>query len=87
MLRTLCVSAKKMSCFGSTHTYKGQDYTKLKKEAQQKGTLFIDLEFPPDDRSLFYSQGKLADVVWKRPKVMCEDFVMLFIKSILGASL
>lgn len=70
MLRTLCVSAKKMSCFGSTHTYKGQDYTKLKKEAQQKGTLFIDLEFPPDDRSLFYSQGKLADVVWKRPKVM-----------------
>lgn len=62
-----------MSCFGSTHTFKGQDYSKLKREAQQKGNLFIDLEFPPDDRSLFFSQGKLADVVWKRPKQICEN--------------
>ncbi|XP_048745136.2 calpain-5-like isoform X2 [Ostrea edulis] len=62
-----------MSCFGSIQSYKGQQYDKLKKEAKQKGNLFIDLEFPPDDRSLFYSQGKLADVVWKRPKQICEN--------------
>ena len=49
--------------------YKGQDYNKLKKEAKAKGNLYIDLEFPPDDRSLFHSAGKLAGVVWKRPKV------------------
>jgi hypothetical protein len=60
---------REMFCFGSIKAYKGQQYDKLKKEAKQKGNLFIDLEFPPDDRSLFYSQGKLADVVWKRPKV------------------
>ena len=59
-----------MSCFGSIQSYKGQNYSKLKKEAKQKGNLFIDLEFPPDDRSLFYTDAKLAGVVWKRPKVL-----------------
>jgi len=58
-----------MSCFGSMKRYKGQSYEKLKKEAKSKGNLFIDMEFPPDDRSLFYTSGKLAGVVWKRPKV------------------
>ncbi|XP_061192962.1 calpain-5-like [Saccostrea echinata] len=62
-----------MPCFGSVQTYKGQNYEKLKKEAKDKGALFIDLEFPPDDRSLFYSQAKLANVIWKRPKQICEN--------------
>ena len=58
-----------MGWFSSVKPYKGQDYYKLKKEAKAKGNLFIDTEFPPDDKSLFYSQGKMANVVWKRPKV------------------
>jgi hypothetical protein len=59
-----------MPLFSSTRTFKGQNYSKLKDECRKKGNLFIDTEFPPDDRSVFYSQGKMADVVWKRPKVM-----------------
>ncbi|KAK3094770.1 hypothetical protein FSP39_005995 [Pinctada imbricata] len=62
-----------MGWFSSIKPYKGQDYDKLKKEAKTKGHLFIDTEFPPDDRSLFYSQGKMANVVWKRPKQICDS--------------
>lgn len=58
-----------MPFFSSVRAYKGQNYAKLKKECQTKGSLFIDLEFPPDDRSVFHTKGKLAGVVWKRPKV------------------
>lgn len=62
-----------LPCFSAMKKYKNQDYPKLKRECKSKGNLFIDLEFPPDDRSLFYSRGKLADVVWKRPKQICDD--------------
>ena len=54
---------------GSVKQYKNQDYQALKKESQTKGTLFIDTEFPPDDRSLSSTPGKFGNVVWKRPKV------------------
>ncbi|KAL3848425.1 hypothetical protein ACJMK2_019283 [Sinanodonta woodiana] len=63
-----------MPLFGSNVTpYKGQVYEKLKKECQQQNRLFYDTEFPPEDRSLFYSSGKLAGVVWKRPKQICSN--------------
>lgn len=59
-----------MPLFGSgVAPFKGQDYAKLKKDCKAKGTLFYDPEFPPEDKSLFYSSGKLTGVVWKRPKV------------------
>ena len=55
--------------FDSVKKYKNQDYETLKKECVTKGTLFIDPEFPPDDRSLSSTPGKFGNVVWKRPKV------------------
>ena len=63
--------------FDSTKKYKNQDYQGLKKESQTKGTLFIDPEFPPDDRSLSSTPGKFGNVVWKRPKVRVSFMVMV----------
>ncbi|XP_074657458.1 calpain-5-like [Tubulanus polymorphus] len=54
--------------FESPRPFKAQEFHKLKKQSQESGHLFIDSEFPPDDKSLFYTKGKLAGVVWKRPK-------------------
>jgi len=72
----------RMPFFSSTRTFKGQNYSKLKDDCRKKGNLFIDTEFPPDDRSVFYSQGKMANVVWKRPKVMkhtdLKDFIRIY---------
>ncbi|KAL5005458.1 hypothetical protein ScPMuIL_018914 [Solemya velum] len=62
-----------MGFFSSVKKYKNQDYSKLKKESQSRGHLFIDPEFPPDDKSLFYTPGKVGQVVWKRPKDICTD--------------
>ncbi|KAK7443283.1 hypothetical protein BaRGS_00040463 [Batillaria attramentaria] len=59
--------------FDSTKKYKNQDYQTLKKECKTKGTLFIDTEFPPDDRSLSSTPGKFGNVVWKRPKQICDN--------------
>ncbi|ESP04935.1 hypothetical protein LOTGIDRAFT_205978 [Lottia gigantea] len=59
--------------FGKVTKYKNQDYDTLKKESKEKQTLFIDNEFPPDDRSLFYTPNKIPGVVWKRPKQICEN--------------
>ncbi|KAK6194889.1 hypothetical protein SNE40_000425 [Patella caerulea] len=59
--------------FGSVVKYKNQDYDALKKESKEKGTLFIDTEFPPDDRSLFFTPNKMQGVVWKRPKQICDN--------------
>ncbi|KAL8625593.1 hypothetical protein ACOMHN_014681 [Nucella lapillus] len=53
--------------------YKNQDYSALKKDAQTKGALFIDSEFPPDDRSLSSTPGKFGNIVWKRPKQICDN--------------
>lgn len=49
--------------------FKNQDYDKLKKECKAKGNYFVDPEFPAQDKSLFYTSGKLTGVTWKRPKV------------------
>ncbi|VDI00204.1 calpain-5 [Mytilus galloprovincialis] len=63
----------KLPFLSSTRKHKGQDYDKLKSDCRSKGNLFIDTEFPPDDRSVFHTQGKLAGVVWKRPKQICDN--------------
>lgn len=63
-----------MPLFGSgVVPFKGQDYSKLKADCKSKGNLFYDTEFPPEDKSLFYTSGKLTGVVWKRPKQICES--------------
>lgn len=48
--------------------YKGQKYSALKKDCVKKGNLFIDPEFPPNNKSLFFSKVDSA-IEWKRPKV------------------
>ena len=58
-----------MGLFDTIKSYKDQNYAALKKECVEKGALFIDPEFPPDDRSLFFTKDKIRGVVWKRPKV------------------
>jgi hypothetical protein len=70
--------------FDSPRPFKGQEFSKLKKQAQESDHLFIDTEFPPDDKSLFYSKGKLAGVIWKRPKVYflclcCNKVTLAFV--------
>ncbi|XP_013401269.1 calpain-5 isoform X3 [Lingula anatina] len=62
-----------MGLFSSPTPYHGQVYSDLRKQAQTSGHPFIDTDFPPDDKSLFYTKGKLAGVEWKRPKDICEN--------------
>ncbi|XP_076435839.1 calpain-5-like [Babylonia areolata] len=59
-----------MGLFDTVAKFKGQDYKALKKEAKVRGRLFVDPEFPPEDRSLSATPGKHGNVVWKRPKEM-----------------
>ncbi|KAH3807551.1 hypothetical protein DPMN_135896, partial [Dreissena polymorpha] len=53
--------------------YKNQDYYSLKKQCQKSGNHFVDPEFPAQDKSLFFSSGKLTGVTWKRPKDICSN--------------
>lgn len=48
--------------------FKGQKYGKLKKSLLKSGELFMDPEFPANNKSLFYSRVD-SEVVWKRPNV------------------
>ena len=56
----------KMS-FGTEH-FRGQKYSKLKKDFLKKGELFVDPEFPANNKSLFFSKVD-NDIEWKRPNV------------------
>ena len=58
-----------LGLFDSPVKFKNQDYHDLKKQAQESGHPFIDLEFPPDAKALFYSGGAATGIEWKRPKV------------------
>ena len=58
-----------MGLFSQPTPFNGQVYSELRKQAQQSGELFVDKEFPPEEKSLFKSGGKLAGIEWKRPKV------------------
>ena len=48
--------------------YKGQKYDKLRKDLLKSGQLFTDPEFPPAQKSLFYTRTD-EEIVWKRPTV------------------
>ncbi|KAK2149572.1 hypothetical protein LSH36_446g02083 [Paralvinella palmiformis] len=50
---------------------KGQKYGALKKDCLKRGELFKDPEFPPNNKSLFYSKQD-RDIEWKRPKELCK---------------
>ena len=60
-----------------------QDYDAIRKTCKASGNLFEDQEFPAQDKSLFYSSGKLTGVDWKRPKV---STVMLYINGRKGTA-
>ena len=62
-----------MGLFDSVKKFKDQNYESLKKESKGKGTLFVDPEFPPDDRSLSTTPEKFGRVVWRRPQVPCSN--------------
>ena len=62
-----------MGLFDSVKKFKDQNYESLKKESKGKGTLFVDPEFPPDDRSLSTTPETFGRVVWKRPQVPCSN--------------
>uniref|UniRef100_A0A0N4Z0X0 Calpain catalytic domain-containing protein n=1 Tax=Parastrongyloides trichosuri TaxID=131310 RepID=A0A0N4Z0X0_PARTI len=47
--------------------FKNQNYEKIKKECINKGCLFVDIEFPPTNASLFLDEKINSDIVWKRP--------------------
>ena len=49
--------------------FKDQDYNELKEDCRKSGCLFEDPAFPPDDRSLFFSQPSPRRFTWKRPGV------------------
>uniref|UniRef100_A0A8C4Y9G0 Calpain 9 n=1 Tax=Gopherus evgoodei TaxID=1825980 RepID=A0A8C4Y9G0_9SAUR len=51
----------------ATHS-SGQTYEELKRQCQQKGTLFEDCDFPANISSLFYSEKPPIPFVWKRPR-------------------
>ncbi|KAK2167765.1 hypothetical protein LSH36_24g05011 [Paralvinella palmiformis] len=62
-----------MGIFSHPTPYNSQVYSELRKQAQQSGELFVDKEFPAEEKSLFKSGGKLAGIEWKRPKDICSD--------------
>lgn len=57
--------------FNSAEPFKGQKFDSLKKDCIKKGTLFVDPEFPPNNKSIFYSKVD-REIEWKRPKELCK---------------
>jgi len=54
-----------------TESFKGQKYDKIRKDLLKADKLFTDPEFPPAQKSLFFSKTD-AEIVWKRPTVSGE---------------
>lgn len=55
--------------FSSVKAFEGQQYSVLKKQCLQSGTLFEDPLFLAVDDSLFYQGNRIGRVHWKRPGV------------------
>lgn len=62
------------SMFSSIKGFEGQQYSALKSQCQQNGSLFEDPLFAPTDESLFYQGNRIGRVHWKRPKVSVLPF-------------
>ena len=68
-----------LGVFSSPKDYRGQNYSALRKEAQNSGSLFVDPLFPANDKALSPTPGKFPNIQWKRPKVrnfniICRSF-------------
>ncbi|XP_008500619.2 calpain-9 [Calypte anna] len=55
-----------------THS-SGKVYEELKEECLSKGILFQDIDFPPCNSSLFFSEKPPVPFVWKRPMEIVKD--------------
>ncbi|XP_054649434.1 calpain-5a isoform X2 [Dunckerocampus dactyliophorus] len=53
--------------------YDGQTFASLRMNALQNGRLFKDPRFPASDKSLFYQNNRIGDVIWKRPQELCDN--------------
>ncbi|KAL8568330.1 hypothetical protein ACOMHN_040903 [Nucella lapillus] len=51
--------------------FRNQEYNSLRKDCLKKGQLFEDVEFPANNKSLFYSKVD-NDIEWMRPKELCK---------------
>ena len=50
--------------------YRNQRFSKLKAQCEKDERLFVDPEFPPETKSLYFSRATPPEPVeWKRPKV------------------
>lgn len=54
------------------HYFKNQRYSKLKSQCEKEERLFEDPEFPANDKSIFFSHAPQEQIVWRRPKDICE---------------
>lgn len=52
--------------------FKNQRYSKLKSQCEKDERLFEDSEFPANDKSIFFSRAPPEQIVWRRPKDICE---------------
>ncbi len=51
----------------------GQDFEKLRQECLDRGELFTDPEFPPDDQSLYFSDKIPYAFEWKRASELVDN--------------
>ncbi|XP_055873006.1 calpain-5-like isoform X2 [Biomphalaria glabrata] len=51
--------------------FRSQNYSKIKKSCLEKGVLFEDVEFPANEKSLYFDKVD-PDILWKRPKELCK---------------
>ncbi|XP_063867203.1 calpain-5-like isoform X3 [Scylla paramamosain] len=69
-----------MGLFTTTKKFRGQNYSRLKKECLNRGEKFSDPKFPPHDSTLYYSKQPPGVITWKRPHEIV-DKPQLFIEG------
>lgn len=64
--------------------FRNQRFSKLKAQCERDQRLFVDPEFPPETKSLFFSRATPPEPVeWKRPKVI---FVFMILSKNFASS-
>ncbi|XP_057695891.1 calpain-5-like isoform X1 [Corythoichthys intestinalis] len=53
--------------------YEDQTFNSLRNRCRQNKVLFEDPLFPATDQSLFDQRNHIGNVVWKRPKELCQE--------------
>lgn len=69
-----------MGLFTTTKKFRGQNYSRLKKECLNRGEKFSDPKFPPHDSTLYFSKQPPGVITWKRPHEIV-DKPQLFIEG------